>query len=490
MLVTLFAATISLGLGANTVATFPTNTIGKNGFIFENLTEIGRWDQDRIKIAAKLDEHINIIQAIDTVLKKRNTKLVISLIPMVHSIYSAQLPNGFVRPKFQREIYGVLQKRLNKIGVQTPDLEQDFLKYANQNGLQEPLFMRADHHWSPSGGLESARVIAEYIQKKHPAVLAKIPSVKYDLQFAERRTYPKYSSLYKQLSLKDQARVKLDAIRVPEFSLVSANTLPNNTVPGNNPNSSSLSSAQTSNDLGLLTNTSPRIVLVGSSFSDIEEFGFVGGLAKNLSRDVLNAAHGGVGSFIPMAEYLASDAYQNDPPAMVIWEMPIKIMVFGMAPINNADRWSAKQYLLELAANLPGACQNGTPVTSTTSTGFTLQNGNASIASSTKASFVQYQFAKPFQANQYLSIKASSSTSDSLVIENNDKKPIKYFAKLGEYNSAHQINVPLATLANGKTSSLKVRVAPGSQLKLERPTLCVAAPELLRLANSPETGTN
>jgi alginate O-acetyltransferase complex protein AlgJ len=469
MLVTLVAATISLSLGANTVPTFPINTVGKDGFVFENLTDIGYWDQNRSKITAKLDEHINIIQAINTVLKRRNTKLVISLLPMVHTVYSAQLPNGFTQTKYQRELYGVLHKRLNAVGVATPNLEQAFLQYVSRNKLQDPLFMRVDHHWSPSGGLEAARVIAQYIQEKHAATLAKIPSVKYNLQFAEARTFPEYGSLYKQLPAKEQARVKLDEIRIPEFSLASG---------------------QTNNDLGLLNDTSPRIVEVGSSFSAIKAFGFIGGLAKNLSRDVLNASDGGVESFVPMSVYLASDAYQNNPPAMIIWEIPEKLMVFGMRPINNADQWSAKQYLLELAANLPGACQNGTPVKSTTSTGFTLQNGNASIASSTTASLVKYQFTKPLQANQYLSIKASSSTSDSMVIETDGNKPIKYFVKLGEYNTTHQINVPLATLANGKISSLNIRIAPGSQLKLEPPTLCASAPELLRLANDPKTGTN
>jgi hypothetical protein len=260
-------------------------------------------------------------------------------------------------------------------------------------------------------------------------------------------------------------KVKLDQIRVPEFALAKTD-----------------SGGDLGLRLGLLTDTTPRIVEVGSSFSDIDEFGFVGGLAYRLSRDVLNAAHGGVESFVPMAEYLASDAYQNNPPAMIVWEMPIKLMVFGMRPINNADEWSARQYLLEVAANLPGVCQNGLQGRVTHTNGFQIQGSNASVTSSTKASFVKYQFAAPIKDNQYLSLNVTSSTSDSFVIEGDGSKPPRYFVKLGDYAVTHRINVPLATLANGKTSSLNIRVSAGSQLRLEEPTLCSTAPELMRLA--------
>jgi alginate O-acetyltransferase complex protein AlgJ len=466
LLVTAFGATISLGLGASSNPTFPTYAVGKNGFVFENLPEIARWDSDRLKIASKLDEHIEIIQSINTVLGRRKIKLVIALIPMVHSIYSAQLPNGFVRPQYQRELYSLVQKRLNRVGVQTPNLELAYMQHPSRKTLIDPLFMRTDHHWSPTGGLEAARVIGQFIQSKDSALLASIPKVKYSIHLSERRTYPQYSSLYKQLPAREKTKVKLDQIRVPEFTLAKT--------------------ASTTNDLGLglglLTDTTPRIVEVGSSFSDIEEFGFVPGLAYFLSRDVLNAAHGGVESFVPMAEYLASDAYQNNPPAIIVWEIPEKLMVFGMRPINNSDEWSARQYLLEVGANLLGKCQNGVPGRATVTNGFTIQDPNASINSSSKASFVQYQFPAPIKEDQYLSLNATSSTSDSFLVEGEGSKPMRYYVKLGAYNTSHRVNVPLATLANGKTRNLKIRIAPGSQLRLEGPVLCQAAPELMRLA--------
>jgi alginate O-acetyltransferase complex protein AlgJ len=467
LLMLAFAATISLGLGQNVGTVFPSLAIGKNGFIFEGLPDIARWDIERLRITIKLDEQIDVIRAINSALKKRNIKLLITLVPMVHTIYSDQLPDEFVRPQFQRELYGIVRTRLNQLGIETPNLEQPFLQHPSRKTLIDPLFMRTDHHWSPTGALEASRLIGNYIQAKYPALLAGIPEVKYSMRLQERKVYLNIASLYKKLPPNEQAKLQPDAIRIPEFTL-----------------NSSSGTDDSGLGLGLLTDTTPRLVEVGTSFSHTTEFGFVGGLAWHLSRDVLNAARGGVGTYIPMAEYLASDAYQEHPPAMIIWEIPERLMSGGMKPVNDADDWSARQYMLEVGANLLGACQNGIPGRANVTNGFTIQNPNASITSSTKASFVQYQFPAPIKADQYLSLRASSSTSDSFEIEGEGPKPARYFVKLGEYNLMHRVNVPLATLVDGKTQNLRIRIAPGSQLRLEEPMLCTAAPELMRLAGN------
>ena len=464
-----FAATISLGLGQSTGPVFPHFAIGKNGFIFEGLPDIARWDLESRRITAHLDKQIDVIQAINKVLKRRNIKLIITLVPMVHTIYADQLPGGFVRPRFLLEMYGDIQTRLNQLGVETPNLERPFLQHPSRKTLIDPLFMRTDHHWSPTGALEAARVIGNYIQAKYPAMLADIPDVKYSMRLQDRKVYWNIVSLYKKLPPNEQAKVQPDAIRTPEFSLV----------PG-----SGLGGDAAGLGLGLLTDTTPRIAEVGTSFSHTPEFGFVGGLAQHLSRDVLNASRGGVEAFIPLAEYLASDAYQEHPPAMIIWEIPQRLMSGGMKPINNSTDWNTRQYLLEVAANALGACQNGLPGRVISTNGFQVQGANANIDSSTAKSFVKYQFATPIKANQYLSVNVSSSTSDSFVVEGQGSKPARYFVKLGEYNTTHRVNVPLATLTNPKTNSLTVRVSPGSQLKLEGPTLCTTAPELIWLAGN------
>jgi hypothetical protein len=169
---------------------------------------------------------------------------------------------------------------------------------------------------------------------------------------------------------------------------------------------------------------------------------------------------------------------------MIIWEIPERLMTGGMRPINHSTDWNTRQYLLEVAANALGACTNGLQGRVTNNNGFQIQGPNASITSSTKKSFVKYQFASPIKADQYLSLNVTSSTSDSFVVEGEGSRRPRYFVKIGDYNATHRVNVPLATLTNGKSNSLTIRVSPGSQLSLEGPMLCTTAPELMRLAGN------
>src|SRR5690606_1928843 len=65
--------------------------------------------------------------------------------------------------------------------------------------------------------------------------------------------------------------------------------------------------------------SSPKITLVGTSHSG-KNYNFGGFLEEYLGTDVLNAAFPGGGLEGAMLEYLASDAFQNDPPQVLIWE--------------------------------------------------------------------------------------------------------------------------------------------------------------------------
>jgi alginate O-acetyltransferase complex protein AlgJ len=476
-LILIASTLITTGLSTPSSATdYPEYTVGKNGFVFEKLHTIQAWGSSKTEIAARLDQQINLIHAIQTSLKARGTKLVIALVPMVHRIYQAQLPETFKLPSIVPSLYSITAERLNHLGVLTPDIETPFREYAHRDQLQTPLFMRADHHWSPTGALEAARIVANAIQKQYGPELSTMPEVRYSMVLRAAKTYPDYGSFYRSLPAAQRAGIKLDSIRVPEFSV---QTTPEASNPQANPDPSGL---------GLLTETSPRIAVVGTSFSAIQAFGFANSIAQRLSRDVLNTAQAGKEAWRPLGEYIASDAYQNSPPSILIWEIPQAFLIVGMKPVHNSDDWSARQYLLELGANLHGDCGQGSQPIATNANDFTVQTTKegtkASITSTRITSFVKYQFATAIKANQYLSLNAASSTSDSLIVEGEGSKPQRYYVKLPSYGGTHRINVPLATLANGKTHSLKIRTAIHSDLSLENPKLCALPAELAALAGA------
>ena len=487
-LVLIASALIGTGLSTTSSATvYPEFTVGKNGFVFEKLHAIQPWDSTKTEIAARLDQQINLIHAIQTSLKRRGTKLVIALVPMVHRIYQAQLPETFKLPSIVPSLYSITAERLNRLGVLTPDIETPFREYAHRDQLRTPLFMRADHHWSPTGALEAARIVANTIQKQYGPELAAIPEVRYSMILRAAKTYPEYGSFYRSLPAAQRAGIKLDSIRVPEFSVQTnkPQTSPVSTKPQAN---SQANSDPSGLGLDLLTDTSPRITVVGTSFSAIQAFGFANSIAQRLSRDVLNTAQAGKEAWQPLGEYIASDAYQNNPPSILIWEIPQTFLIVGMKPIHNSDDWSARQYLLELGANLQGDCGQGIQPIATNAEDFTVQTTNAgtkaSITSTRSSSFVKYQFATAIKANQYLSLNAASSTSDSFIVEAEGSKPQRYYLKLPSYGGTHRINVPLTTLADGKTHSLKIRTAIHSDLSLENPKLCALPSELAALAGA------
>jgi alginate O-acetyltransferase complex protein AlgJ len=68
------------------------------------------------------------------------------------------------------------------------------------------------------------------------------------------------------------------------------------------------------------------IVLVGTSYSANTDWGFANALMQTLGRDVVSVAEQGLGPLKPMQDYLDSDVYRDDPPVIVIWEIPIRYL--------------------------------------------------------------------------------------------------------------------------------------------------------------------
>ncbi len=73
---------------------------------------------------------------------------------------------------------------------------------------------------------------------------------------------------------------------------------------------------------GLFDDAAVPVVLVGTSYSAAETWGFQAFLQYNLQHEVLNLAEEGEGPFAPMRSYLQSDTLREAPPAAVLWEIP------------------------------------------------------------------------------------------------------------------------------------------------------------------------
>lgn len=67
-------------------------------------------------------------------------------------------------------------------------------------------------------------------------------------------------------------------------------------------------------------------ILIGTSYSANPNWSFAEALKLALGRDVLNLAVEGQGPARPMLGYLASTAFRDTPPEVVIWEFPVRYL--------------------------------------------------------------------------------------------------------------------------------------------------------------------
>lgn len=67
-------------------------------------------------------------------------------------------------------------------------------------------------------------------------------------------------------------------------------------------------------------------MLIGTSYSANPAWSFAEALKLALGQDVLNLAVEGQGPARPMLDYLASPDFQDAPPAVVIWEFPVRYL--------------------------------------------------------------------------------------------------------------------------------------------------------------------
>jgi alginate O-acetyltransferase complex protein AlgJ len=429
-------------------------TTGKDGFIFSGLADLNWYAKSQKPSEARVDASINLIAQINKVLAKRNIKLVFTMVPMVERVYENKLPSSFKLPPSLKSFYERKLPTLKNAGIFAPDLNTAFMTSGKRYDAQFPLYLRQDNHWSSIGALEGARIVAQAIRGKYANTLETLPEVKYDIEWSEPEEFN--GNYYRALPETERAKLQRELYKPVNFL------------------------AKTSNDL--LGERQTGIAVVGTSFSENRQFGFVEGLAYHLSKETINNAESAKGPWTPLFDYLNSDNFQNNPPKILVWEFPEAFMVRSMKPVDGSDDWNHNYFLIQSAANLGSDCgNNGTRPAVSSGVEFTTEAGVASSTSTTEKSLVKYGFKAPLRIDQYLSLRVKSASTSSIYLETVSSKPNKYFANLGAYNVSHRVNIPLYTVADGKTTAVNIRSAIGSDLTVEDVKLCQMPSELMNL---------
>jgi alginate O-acetyltransferase complex protein AlgJ len=412
--------------------------VGKNDWLFY------RYELSDAVDTAATDSSLDLIQRFNKVLAANGVSMAVTLVPLKMRIYSEYLPDNVKVNAYMAGNYERMNKVLQAAQVNVIDLNTVFLNSPKRSS-DTPLFFRLDTHWAPAGSMLAAETIKTGIDGNAALkkVLAATPEEGFKLALGKRKVNSKSRDLVDQLP-KD----------APTFA-------PEQFVPF------SVSRAQPPKE-DLLGNREPLgITLVGSSYSHAWT-GFPDALRYTLQRDMLSISVGAdQGSWVGMEGYLRDDAFQNQAPKMVIWEMPERDL---RAPPNYKFRDARyvsdnTEWLLRVSALVQSSCKPSAVVAKLAPVGLAANaanlKGSEVVAGSTSdADFIEIGFDKPIEKLDYLVTRATTNGSKTITLEGSGSGVAtrRFTLNVAGDDTAHALKAPLPSNGIGFT---KVRIFPG-----------------------------
>ncbi|WP_434729292.1 alginate O-acetyltransferase [Pseudomonas soli] len=260
--------------------------LGKDGWLYTSQEYRVPNDLD-----ANLASQLAQIAQVEQQLAEHGKHLVLLPLPMKLDIYATHAERAFdprVASLYDRFVADLQLRRLDVVP----------LRDAYLRNLAGPrLFLKSDTHWSPDG----ARLSAYELARQRPRLLGDQVYVSHK---AGDKTVKGDLMNYLQF---DHARL------APQF--------------GGNPIElyETLKAAQGSDEL--FAEQAQSLLLVGTSYSKIDDWNFVGFLKEALNRDLLSVAVEARGPFEAMNQFLASDQLHNPQIDTVIWEFPLRTLL-------------------------------------------------------------------------------------------------------------------------------------------------------------------
>jgi alginate O-acetyltransferase complex protein AlgJ len=251
-------------------------------------------------VPSRLQQQFDIIARVAAYLSDRNSELVLVLVPTKVRIYPDHT-NGRRPAKFYEGLYDQGLDLAKSINVVAPDLRFAFTQAktpANDNAV----FLKTDTHWTPYGAEVAAQVVARDL------LLNDIISATTGTAFTTE-----------QVGQIQHRGDLLNYLPLGPFSSLLAPPL--EALPVFETHQQNLNAE---NDL--FGDAIVDIALVGSSYSANPAWNFAGALKQFMQRDLVNYAEEGHGPILPMLAYLASSDFQDNPPALIIWEFPERFL--------------------------------------------------------------------------------------------------------------------------------------------------------------------
>lgn len=247
-------------------------------------------------------------------LSRRGVRLLVVVVPDKSRIEAAQLC-GFQRPVAFADRASTFVQQVQAGGVQVVDLTRTLEQSA------APPFLRTDTHWNETGSSLAADAVAAGVRGTGIAIAKVAPP-----QITAQAATPREGDLVRLAGIE----------RLPQRLQPSPDVVPQSTV--------AAAAAGGADDL-FGDAALPQVALVGTSFSRNANFAPL--LATALGSAVAGFAKDG-GDFSGAAQaYFASAAFRQNPPLVLIWELPERVI--QMPPGSAEAAWLPVAQLLDAA---------------------------------------------------------------------------------------------------------------------------------------------
>lgn len=257
--------------------------------------------------AQGVDAPIGLIAALNAALAQRQIALLVCLVPVKVRVHADQLPDDVALSAAQLNRYARYLDALRQAGVWAVDLDSAFQASADRHS-NTPLYYRQDSHWSITGADLAAQTVAAFIQAQ--------PALRAAWQASPARAYTRVLSRPRHMRAQDLLSLLPAQARKAHWQ---TDSYPVVGVQAPDDTAASLVGAA----------TSPELTLVGSSYS-INWTGFANMLRLHLQRDLLNhSASASTGMWVNLETYLHDQAFQTQPPGLIILEIPERDLFAG-----------------------------------------------------------------------------------------------------------------------------------------------------------------
>jgi alginate O-acetyltransferase complex protein AlgJ len=285
--------------------------VGSDDWLF-TAEELETYPRD----AERVGEAIAYVAAVGRALAERDAALAVVLLPAKARIYEDKLPGSglpqIVEDRYDRAVtalHGELDSGPQSVIVVDA---RAALRRARSTGTE--VFLRTDTHWTPEGAATVAGAVADEV-----------------FGLLERRRVPR--TRFERVAAGSVAH-RGDLLRFLPLGPFDRALGP---APERLTRYETTTAATDSASGGLFDDPSIPVTLVGTSYSADELWGFRGALAEAIEADVLTVAAEGEGPFEPMLEYLRGETITDQPPELVIWEIPERYLAAGLPTAARAS---------------------------------------------------------------------------------------------------------------------------------------------------------